>query len=89
MSLSSSHDLTCFVILLTIFTLPVCHLQEPLSIVPLCPLFQLVFMSVVVVPVRVVGIVLCLLVAYVLASAGLWGLSREDLAARPISGWRR
>uniref|UniRef100_A0A0P4WCU3 EF-hand domain-containing protein n=1 Tax=Scylla olivacea TaxID=85551 RepID=A0A0P4WCU3_SCYOL len=51
--------------------------------------FKLVFMSVVVLPVRVVGIVVCLLVAYVLASAGLWGLSREDLSARPLSGWRR
>ncbi|XP_045112206.1 lysophosphatidylcholine acyltransferase 1-like isoform X2 [Portunus trituberculatus] len=51
--------------------------------------FKLVFMSVVVLPVRVVGIVVCLLVAYVLASTGLWGLSREDLSARPLSGWRR
>lgn len=51
--------------------------------------FKLVFMSVVVLPVRVVTIVVCLLVAYVFASAGLWGLSREDLSARPISGWRR
>ncbi|XP_064101470.1 lysophosphatidylcholine acyltransferase 1-like isoform X1 [Macrobrachium nipponense] len=51
--------------------------------------FKLVFMSVFVVPLRVIGIMFCLLVAYVLASSGLYGLSRQDLAARPMSGWRR
>ncbi|XP_068211115.1 lysophosphatidylcholine acyltransferase 2 isoform X1 [Palaemon carinicauda] len=51
--------------------------------------FKLVFMSVFVVPLRVIGIMFCLLVAYVLASSGLCGLSRQDLAARPMSGWRR
>ncbi|XP_066983434.1 lysophosphatidylcholine acyltransferase 2 isoform X2 [Macrobrachium rosenbergii] len=51
--------------------------------------FKLVFMSVFVVPLRVIGIMFCLLVAYVLASSGLYGLSRQDLADRPMSGWRR
>ncbi|XP_042870223.1 lysophosphatidylcholine acyltransferase-like isoform X2 [Penaeus japonicus] len=51
--------------------------------------FKLVLMSIFVVPVRVVGIMITLLVAYILASAGLWGLSRDQLAARPLSGWRR
>ncbi|XP_071542032.1 lysophosphatidylcholine acyltransferase 2 isoform X2 [Panulirus ornatus] len=51
--------------------------------------FKLAFMSVLVVPVRVLGIIICLIVAYILASAGLFGLSREDLAARPMTGWRR
>ncbi|KAK4309180.1 hypothetical protein Pmani_019176 [Petrolisthes manimaculis] len=51
--------------------------------------FKLVFMSIFVVPVRVLGIILCLIIAYILATAGLWGLTREDLAARPMSGWRR
>lgn len=51
--------------------------------------FKLVFMSVFVVPFRVLGIIFCLIFAYVLASSGLYGLSRQDLTARPMSGWRR
>ncbi|CAL4203919.1 unnamed protein product, partial [Meganyctiphanes norvegica] len=50
---------------------------------------KLVVMSVLVVPFRVLGICICLLVCYAFAFTGLYGLSREDYNAKPLSGWRR
>ncbi|XP_076060728.1 lysophosphatidylcholine acyltransferase isoform X2 [Oratosquilla oratoria] len=51
--------------------------------------FKLVFMSVLVVPIRVLGIILCMLFAYLFASAGLYGVTKEELREKPMSGWRR
>lgn len=46
-------------------------------------------LTVVLMPVRVVIVFTCLLVAYLLAYIGTMGLSQEDLNQKPMKGWRR
>ncbi|XP_055616567.1 lysophosphatidylcholine acyltransferase isoform X1 [Toxorhynchites rutilus septentrionalis] len=40
-------------------------------------------------PFRVILIIICLVIAWSLANIGLYGLSREELRTKPLSGWRR
>ncbi|KAL9695541.1 hypothetical protein quinque_014826 [Culex quinquefasciatus] len=40
-------------------------------------------------PFRVILIIVCLVIAWTLANIGLYGLSREELRTKPLSGWRR
>lgn len=40
-------------------------------------------------PFRVILIIICLVIAWTLANIGLYGLSREELRTKPLSGWRR
>ncbi|XP_034490391.1 lysophosphatidylcholine acyltransferase [Drosophila innubila] len=46
-------------------------------------------LSVLLLPIRVVGCVLSLLSAWMFAYIGLYGVSLEQLQAKPITGWRR
>ncbi|EDV99539.1 lysophosphatidylcholine acyltransferase [Drosophila grimshawi] len=46
-------------------------------------------LTVLLLPIRVVGCVLSLLSAWMLAYIGLYGMSMEDIQARPLSGWRK
>ncbi|KAM8721481.1 hypothetical protein ACLKA7_007370 [Drosophila subpalustris] len=46
-------------------------------------------LSVLLLPIRVVGCVLSLLSAWMLAYIGLYGVSLEQLQAKPLTGWRR
>lgn len=50
---------------------------------------KLIVMTVLVVPIRILGIIVTLLVAYALSFTGLYGLSQEEYNAKPLSGWRR
>jgi lysophosphatidylcholine acyltransferase/lyso-PAF acetyltransferase len=50
---------------------------------------QTAILTVLLVPIRVICIIVLLLIAWCLASLGLYGLSKEDLKRKPIvSGWR-
>lgn len=40
-------------------------------------------------PFRVILIIVCLVIAWSLATIGLYGVSREELRTKPLSGWRR
>lgn len=46
-------------------------------------------LSVLLLPIRVVGCVLSLLSAWMFACIGLYGVSLEELQAKPLTGWRR
>lgn len=47
------------------------------------------FLTVFLLPFRVILILLCLVIAWMLATIGLYGLSREELKTKPLTGWRR
>ncbi|XP_055601061.1 lysophosphatidylcholine acyltransferase isoform X2 [Uranotaenia lowii] len=47
------------------------------------------FLTVFLLPFRVILIFICLLIAWTMANIGLYGLSREELRTKPLSGWRR
>lgn len=46
-------------------------------------------LSVLLLPIRIVGIVFSLLTAWTFAYITVWGMTRQDLKSKPISGWRR
>ncbi|EDW65238.2 lysophosphatidylcholine acyltransferase [Drosophila virilis] len=46
-------------------------------------------LTVLLLPIRVVGCILSLLSAWMFACIGLYGISMEELQAKPLSGWRR
>jgi len=46
-------------------------------------------LTVVLLPVRVVIVFICLLIAYMLAYVGTMGLSQDELNQKPMKGWRR
>ncbi|EDW07630.1 lysophosphatidylcholine acyltransferase [Drosophila mojavensis] len=46
-------------------------------------------LTVLLLPIRVVGCVLSLLSAWMFACIGLYGMSMEELQAKPLSGWRK
>jgi lysophosphatidylcholine acyltransferase/lyso-PAF acetyltransferase len=46
-------------------------------------------LTVVLLPLRLVAVFACLLIAYLLACIGTIGLSQEDLIQKPMTGWRR
>jgi len=46
-------------------------------------------LTIVLLPVRVVIVFTCLLVAYMLAYIGTMGLSQEEMNQKPMKGWRR
>ncbi|XP_029717425.1 lysophosphatidylcholine acyltransferase isoform X1 [Aedes albopictus] len=47
------------------------------------------FLTVFLLPFRVILILVCLVIAWTLATIGLYGLTREELRTKPLSGWRR
>ncbi|XP_065160949.1 lysophosphatidylcholine acyltransferase-like isoform X1 [Atheta coriaria] len=47
------------------------------------------FLTIVLLPIRVLIICALLITAWLLACIGLWGLDEEDLQKRPLAGWRR
>ncbi|XP_055526239.1 lysophosphatidylcholine acyltransferase isoform X1 [Wyeomyia smithii] len=47
------------------------------------------FLTVFLLPFRVILIFVCLVIAWTLANIGLYGVSREELRTKPLSGWRR
>ncbi|XP_058443933.1 lysophosphatidylcholine acyltransferase isoform X2 [Malaya genurostris] len=47
------------------------------------------FLTVFLLPFRVILILICLVIAWTLANIGLYGLSRDELRTKPLSGWRR
>ncbi|XP_037030614.1 lysophosphatidylcholine acyltransferase isoform X1 [Bradysia coprophila] len=51
--------------------------------------FKTAVLTVVLLPVRVLIICILLVIAWGLASIGLYGLTMEDLQTKPMSGWRR
>lgn len=50
---------------------------------------QTAFLTIVLLPIRVLIICALLITAWLLACIGLWGLDEEDLQKRPLAGWRR
>lgn len=46
-------------------------------------------LTVILLPIRIVSVCACLLIAYILACIGTIGLSQEDLIQKPMKGWRR
>ncbi len=46
-------------------------------------------LTVILLPLRLVAVFACLLIAYLLACIGTIGLSQEDLIHKPMTGWRR
>lgn len=50
---------------------------------------QTAIFTIFVVPFRLLIITSLLIVAWALATIGLWGLTMQDLNTKPISGWRR
>lgn len=46
-------------------------------------------LTVVLLPVRIIFVFACLLIAYLLACVGTLGLSQDDLIQKPMKGWRR
>jgi lysophosphatidylcholine acyltransferase/lyso-PAF acetyltransferase len=46
-------------------------------------------LTVVLLPIRVSIICFFLISGWLLACLGLWGLTEEDLRAKPLAGWRR
>ncbi|XP_004535128.1 lysophosphatidylcholine acyltransferase [Ceratitis capitata] len=52
-------------------------------------LAKIYMLTVLLMPIRVVGCVISLLSAWMFACIGLYGLTLDDLKTRPISGWRR
>uniref|UniRef100_A0AAG5DUV3 EF-hand domain-containing protein n=1 Tax=Anopheles atroparvus TaxID=41427 RepID=A0AAG5DUV3_ANOAO len=51
--------------------------------------FKTAILTVVLLPFRVVLILVCLVIAWALANIGLFGLSKDDLRTKPLTGWRR
>jgi hypothetical protein len=51
--------------------------------------FQTAILTVVLLPIRVSIICFFLISGWLLACLGLWGLTEEDLRAKPLAGWRR
>lgn len=51
--------------------------------------FKTVILTVILLPFRVILILGCLIIAWALANIGLFGLSKEDLRTKPLTGWRR
>ena len=51
--------------------------------------FQIYVLTVLLVPIRVVGCVLSLLSAWMFACIGLYGTTVEGLNKQPIAGWRK
>lgn len=49
---------------------------------------QIFVMSLLLAPLRFVAVMVSLVLAYIFSSLGLWGISREELSARPLTGWR-
>ncbi|XP_065084768.1 lysophosphatidylcholine acyltransferase isoform X1 [Ochlerotatus camptorhynchus] len=47
------------------------------------------FLTVFLLPFRVILIIVCLVIAWTLATIGLYGVTREELMTKPLSGWRR
>ena len=50
---------------------------------------QTAVLTVLLVPIRALGICFFLLLAWLLAYVSLYGYSRQDLKMKPFSGWRR
>lgn len=50
---------------------------------------QTAILTILLVPLRLLIITSLLIVAWIFASIGLWGLTMQDLNTKPISGWRR
>ncbi|XP_017779828.1 PREDICTED: lysophosphatidylcholine acyltransferase isoform X1 [Nicrophorus vespilloides] len=46
------------------------------------------FLTIVLLPIRVCLICILLIVGWMLACLGLWGLTEQDLQKRPVTGWR-
>lgn len=51
--------------------------------------WQTAIFTILLVPLRLLIITSLLIVAWIFASIGLWGLTMQDLNVKPISGWRR
>lgn len=62
---------------------------QKLSLHIFCSFPQTGFFTVVVLPVRLFVIAGLLILAWLLACIGLYGLTEEELTKRPIVGWRR
>ena len=45
--------------------------------------------SIVLLPLRLIGVAICLVTSYSLASTGILSLSDEELKSKPMQGWRR
>lgn len=52
-------------------------------------ILQTAIFTIFVVPCRLFILITLLLLAWMLASIGLYGLTMEDINAKPITGWRR
>lgn len=52
-------------------------------------LFQTVILTVVLVPIRVIGILILAVIAWCFVSIGLYRCTEEDLMLRPLKPWRR
>lgn len=46
-------------------------------------------LTVILLPLRIFSVLVCLLIAYLLACIGTIGLSQNDLNEKPMKGWRR
>jgi len=46
-------------------------------------------LTVLLLPIRVVGCVLSLISAWMFACIGLYGMTLDDLKAKPLTGWRK
>jgi hypothetical protein len=51
--------------------------------------FQTVILSIILLPFRTICIMVLLVLAWALAHVGLYGLSREELTSKPLTGWRK
>lgn len=51
--------------------------------------FKTALLTVFLLPFRVILIFVCLVIAWTLANIGLYGVSREELRTKPLTGWRR
>ncbi|XP_058801176.1 lysophosphatidylcholine acyltransferase isoform X2 [Phymastichus coffea] len=51
--------------------------------------FKLAFLTVALLPIRLFAITVLVVVAWLLASVGLYGVTEEDLRREPLKGWRR
>lgn len=50
---------------------------------------KMYILTVLLMPIRIVLVFCCLLIAYLLACLGTLGVKREDLIEKPMKGWRR
>lgn len=52
-------------------------------------ILQIYVLTVLLLPIRVVGCVLSLLSAWMFAYIGLYGTTLEELQQKPLTGWRK